>query len=209
MYEEIQVLTHSSIRITGEQTIYFDPFQIKEQTNDADIIFVTHEHFDHYSPEDIAKVKNTSTILVAPKSMEKELTNSGIDMEFTELVEPGDELEINTVKIEVVASYNVGKNFHTKEKRWVGYVVTMNDTQYYVAGDTDVNEDVEKVNCDVALLPIGGHYTMDKAEAAQLAEMIAPKLAIPTHYGSVAGNPQDGKDFAKLLEDKIPVLVMY
>ena len=97
MYEEVQVLTHSSIRIAGNQIIYFDPFHVEEETHDADIICVTHEHFDHYSPEDLAKVKNAATILVCPKSMKDSLSNSGISEEFTELVAPGDELEINNL----------------------------------------------------------------------------------------------------------------
>lgn len=91
MYEEVQVLTHSSIRIAGNQIIYFDPFHVEEETHDADIICVTHEHFDHYSPEDLAKVKNAATILVCPKSMKDSLSDSGISEEFTELVAPGDD----------------------------------------------------------------------------------------------------------------------
>ena len=207
MYEEVQVLTHSSIRIAGNQIVYFDPFHVEGEPHDADIICVTHDHFDHYSPEDLAKVKNAATILVCPKTMEDSLSNSGISEEFTELVAPGDELEINGVRIQAVPAYNVGKQFHPQANQWVGYLVTMNEVTYYIAGDTDINEDVKKVRCDAALLPVGGTYTMTAEEAAELAEMIHPKAAIPTHYGSVAGKAEDGQIFANLLKDKINVIL--
>lgn len=207
MYEEVQVLTHSSIRIAENQIVYFDPFHVEGEPHDADIICVTHDHFDHYSPEDLAKVKNATTILVCPKMMEDSLSNSGISEEFTELVAPGDELEINGVRIQAVPAYNVGKQFHPQANQWVGYLVTMNDVTYYIAGDTDINEDVKKVRCDAALLPVGGTYTMTAEEAAELAEMIHPKAAIPTHYGSVAGKAEDGQIFADLLKDKINVIL--
>lgn len=207
MYEEVQVLTHSSIRIAENQIVYFDPFHVEGEPHDADIICVTHDHFDHYSPEDLAKVKNATTILVCPKTMEDSLSNSGISEEFTELVAPGDELEINGVRIQAVPAYNVGKQFHPQANQWVGYLVTMNDVTYYIAGDTDINEDVKKVRCDAALLPVGGTYTMTAEEAAELAEMIHPKAAIPTHYGSVAGKAEDGQIFADLLKDKINVIL--
>lgn len=207
MYEEVQVLTHSSIRIAENQIVYFDPFHVEGEPHDADIICVTHDHFDHYSPEDLAKVKNAATILVCPKTMEDSLSNSSVSEEFTELVAPGDELEINGVRIQAVPAYNVGKQFHPQANQWVGYLVTMNDVTYYIAGDTDINEDVKKVRCDAALLPVGGTYTMTAEEAAELAEMIHPKAAIPTHYGSVAGKAEDGQIFADLLKDKINVIL--
>ena len=208
MYEEVRVLTHSSIRIeAGGEVMYFDPFNIKDAAHDADIIFVTHEHFDHFSPEDIAKVRNNFTLLVCPESMREKLKEIDIDEEFIELVAPGDELEVNKVKVEAIAAYNVGKQFHPKENAWVGYIVTAGDTVYYVAGDTDVNADARQVRCDVALLPCGGKYTMDAKEAAALAEEISPKLAIPTHYGSVAGDTTCGEAFAEKLKGKIETSV--
>ncbi|MBR5046709.1 MAG: MBL fold metallo-hydrolase [Eubacterium sp.] len=204
MYEEVQVLAHSSIRIKNGMTVYFDPFHVKEEYHDADIIFVTHNHFDHYSPEDIAKVKNKTSVLVCPSAMEACLLSSGIGDEYIELVEPGDSLEINDVRIDVVPAYNVGKAFHPRENRWVGYIVTMNGTRYYVAGDTDSNADVMQVHCDVALLPVGGTYTMTAEEAAKLAVKIQPEVAIPTHYGDIVGDPQDGARFIEALGGQVP-----
>lgn len=208
MYEEVRVLTHSSIRIeAGGEVMYFDPFNIKDAAHDADIIFITHEHYDHFSPEDIAKISNSFTLLVCPESMKERLKETDIDEEFTELVAPGDELEVNKIKVEAIAAYNIGKQFHPKENAWAGYLITAGDTIYYIAGDTDVNADVSEVHCDVALLPCGGKYTMDAAEAATLAEKIAPKLAIPTHYGSVAGDASCGIVFAEKLNGKIEASV--
>ena len=203
MYNEVRVFTHSSIRIDAGEIMYFDPFNIREASHDADIIFVTHEHFDHFSPEDIAKIKGDNTILVCPETMADKLSETDFDEEHIELVKPKDELSINDANIKVIPAYNVGKQFHPKTNLWVGYLVEVHGTSYYIAGDTDINEDVVNVHCDVALLPCGGTYTMDSSEAAKLAGIIAPKLVIPTHYGSVAGEPECGNKLAALLEGKI------
>ncbi len=203
MYDEVRVLTHSSIRIDAGEVMYFDPFNIKEAAHDADIIFVTHEHFDHFSPEDIAKLKSDNTILVCPLTMADKLSATDFDKEHIELVEPQDELSIDDINIKAVPAYNVGKHFHPEENRWVGYLVEVHGTSYYVAGDTDINDDVINVRCDVALLPCGGTYTMDSCEAAKLADFIKPKLVIPTHYGSVAGEPECGTKLAALLNGRI------
>ena len=203
MYDEVRVLTHSSIRIDAGEVMYFDPFEIKEAAHDADIIFVTHEHFDHFSPEDIAKIKADNTILVCPETIADKLSETDFDEDHIELVAPGDELSIDDIEIKVIPSYNVGKQFHPEANCWVGYLVTVHGTSYYVAGDTDINEDVKKVHCDVALLPCGGKYTMNPAEAAELACIISPKLAIPTHYGSVAGNQSCGSEFKAALSGKV------
>ncbi len=203
MYDEVQVLTHSSIRISKGVTVYFDPYEVDRTYADADIIFITHDHYDHYSPKDIAKVKNSSSVLVCPASMEASLLNSGVDEEFIELVEPGDQLEINDIEIEVVPAYNIDKQFHPQKNKWVGYIVTIDDIRYYVAGDTDANEAIKNIDCNVALLPVGGTYTMTAAEAAKLAIILKPDIAIPTHYGTVVGSPDDGKQFVALLKGEV------
>lgn len=203
MYNEVRVLTHSSIKISGEMVIYVDPFKIRDESHDAGLILVTHDHFDHYSPDDIKMVAASSTVVVVPMSLRGKLEDEGISEDRIEYVAPGDELEVNDIKIEAVPAYNVGKKFHPQENRWVGYKITMGGTSYYVAGDTDINDDVRKVRCDVALLPCGGTYTMTAEQAAELAKIIAPKLAIPTHYGSVAGDAGDGDRFANLLKGMV------
>lgn len=209
MYEEVKVLTHSSIQISGEKILYFDPFNVYADIHDADIILITHEHYDHYSPEDIKKVKADHTILICPESMRETLKKSpcGIDQDHTKYIQPGEDISVDHIEIHAVPAYNVGKNFHMEAFHWVGYLVRMAGKSYYIAGDTDINKDVLKVHDlypDVALVPCGGTFTMDVAEAAHLIREISPKLAIPTHYGSIVGNKSDGDDFVNLLKGEIP-----
>lgn len=196
----ITVNSQSSIRIAGDKIIYFDPFNIEEEAHDADVIFITHEHFDHFDPKSIAKIKNEHTVLIAPASMEKQINDeSGVDS--IELWEPGSKHDFEGLCVETIPAYNLfPKPFHTKSKNWQGYRVEMDGVSYYVAGDTDANDDIKKVSCDVALIPIGGKFTMDKKQAADYINSIKPKAVIPTHYGDVVGNPSDGKEFKDYVE---------
>lgn len=197
----INVNTQSSIRIEGSKVLYFDPYQIQTAVYDADIIFITHGHYDHFEPDSIAKIKKDDTLLIVPESMKKKaLSESGIASESCLFYQPGEIHEAGGVVIETVPAYNKLKPFHTKGKKWQGYMVEMDGVRYYVAGDTDVNEDIEKVRCDVALIPIGGFYTMDWKQAAEYIAQRKPKFVIPTHYGSIVGNKSDGQNFKKLLE---------
>lgn len=199
--DNITVNAQSSIRIAGSKILYFDPFQITADSHDADIIFITHEHYDHFEPESIAKIKKDGTFLIAPESMKKKvLSESGVASDKCMFFNPGETHEPEGIVIETIPAYNKLKPFHPKGNRWQGYVVKMDDVRYYVAGDTDVNEDIQKVECDVALIPIGGHYTMDKKQAADYIANLKPKAVIPTHYGSVVGKPTDGSDFQNYLE---------
>ncbi len=197
----ITVNTQSSIRIEGSKILYFDPYQISNAAHDADLIFITHDHYDHFEPESIAKLRKAETLLVAPESMKKKtLSKSGIAEENCLFYRPGESHEAGGVVIETIPAYNKLKPFHPKGKKWQGYVVTTDDTRYYVSGDTDVNEDIRKVRCDVALIPIGGFYTMDRKQAVEYIVQLKPKAVIPTHYGSIVGNKTDGQKFRKMVE---------
>ena len=196
--DHITVNTQSSIRIEGSRILYFDPFQITEAKHDADIVFITHEHYDHFEPDSIAKIKKDSTLLVAPESMKKKvISEGGLASDQCVFYNPGEVHKQGEITIETIPAYNKLKPFHPKGKKWQGYVVQMDDIRYYVAGDTDVNEDIRKVQCDVAMIPIGGHYTMDKKQAADYAVALKSQAVIPTHYGSIVGNKTDGQDFEK------------
>lgn len=196
----ITVNTQSSIRIQGSKILYFDPYQIRSAARDADFIFITHEHYDHFEPESIARLKKADTWLVAPESMKKKaLAEADIAQDNCLFYQPNEKHEEQGLMIETVPAYNKLKPFHTKWKKWQGYIVTLDGTRYYVSGDTDVNEDIMKVQCDVAMLPIGGFYTMDWKQAAEYAAQIKPKAVVPTHYGSIVGKQTDGVSFKKEL----------
>ena len=202
MLENVLVY-HSSIRVEKGQIIYFDPFKISEVSHDADIIFITHSHYDHYSPEDIDKIIKEDTIIVAPAEMKKEIKYNNVV-----LVEPGNDYKVKEINFSTIWAYNIGKPFHPKSNKWVGYVVEINEEKYYVAGDTDLTEEAEKVKCDVAFIPCGGMYTMNVEKAAKLANTIHPKIAVPTHYGAIVGKKEDGQAFVNLLEDGIQGVIL-
>ena len=197
----ITINKQSSIRIAGSKILYFDAFQIEDEKHDADYIFVTHEHFDHFDPASIAKVMKADSIIIAPESMKKKLLKElAVNESQCIFCLPKTAHELAPILVETVPAYNNIKPFHTKSSKWLGYIVKMDGVSYYVAGDTDPNEDVKKVKCDVALIPIGGHYTMDKKHAADLICEMKPKAVIPTHYGEIVGSPTDGSDFKDYID---------
>lgn len=208
MLNNIEVLYHSSIRINKEKTIYIDPFKIDRNYNDADIIFITHDHYDHYSEEDIDKVINENTVIVIPEELLTKVLKKGINKNAIITVKPNQKYMVQGIKFETVPANNTNKTFHPKENGWVGYVIEINEIKYYIAGDTDITEENKKVKCDVAFVPVGGTYTMDFKEAAQLVNQIQPKVAVPIHYGSVVGTKQDAEEFIKLLHTNVKGVIL-
>ncbi len=207
MIDKIDVFTQNSIRIRSDQaTIYIDPFQMNEEPHDADFVFITHQHYDHFSPEDIRKVIKATTILVAPESMIDDARELAPDVKDIVAVEPGISKDINGLSIETVPAYNTIKPFHPKRANWVGYIFNIDSKRIYVAGDTGLTKEARQVKCDIALVPIGGTYTMDAKRAADLINTITPEYAIPTHYGNIVGRPSDGKNFTKLVKGTVTVV---
>lgn len=198
MLENVKINCHSSIKISKGQVIYIDPFKITEEKHDADIIFITHNHYDHYSEEDIDKVIKEDTIIVMPETMREQSKYKNILF-----VEPNEQYKIDNIEIVTVPAYNINKNFHPKENKWVGYILNIEGFTYYIAGDTDITPENKEVKCDIAFVPVGGTYTMNAKEAAELVNIIKPKMAIPIHYGSIVGTKQDAIDFEKELNKEI------
>ena len=200
---KIEVNANSSIRIISDKIICFDPFQIEKESHDADLIFITHDHFDHYSEEDLTKIVKEDTVFVVPPCVAEKMNRNNVVT-----IRAEETADVCGYRVEAVRSYNVGKQFHTPAKGYLGYIVTIEGKRVYVAGDCDFNEDNRRVDCDIALIPIGGKYTMDYKEAASMINTIRPKLVIPTHYGDVAGEKEDGKRFAQLVDPKIEVRLL-
>ena len=197
----LEVLCHSSIRITEDKVIYIDPFKIDKNYNDADYVFCTHSHYDHFSPEDIEKVKKEDTILIVTSDIEDEAKKI-VNKENVFIVEPDKKYDIKGLKIETTYSYNIDKQFHPKQNKWVGYIIDINNKRYYIAGDTDNIKEIQNIECDVSLIPIGGTYTMNYKEAAELANDINASTVIPIHYGTIVGDKEDAIRFRELVKNK-------
>ena len=206
MVENIEVNTQNSIRIESRVgTIYVDPLEIGGDVHDADYILITHDHYDHFSPEDIRKVAKADSILVVPEKMLDKAQEVAGYVGKIETVKPGVYRELNGLEFETVPAYNLLKPFHPKSAEWVGYVLRIDGKRIYIAGDTDATKEAKAVKCEVALVPIGGTYTMDAKKAAELVNAIRPNVAIPVHYGSIVGKPADGDNFAQNIKDPIKV----
>jgi L-ascorbate metabolism protein UlaG (beta-lactamase superfamily) len=193
-------LGHDGFKIVaGGKTIYIDPYKLtKAQQNDADILLITHNHFDHLSMDDVKQVAGKKTTIVAAKECAEQLKPLGLEVKT---VLPGDRLAVQGVPIEVTASYNTNKTFHPKSDRKVGYVLTLNNTRIYHAGDTDDVPEMEGVHPDVALVPVSGTYVMTAEEAAKAVdERIKPKLAIPMHYAAIVGTEKDAARFKEMVK---------
>lgn len=207
MEEEIKINAQSSIRLTDQETvIYLDPYLIDKEVNDADYIFITHDHYDHLSIEDINKVINESTIIIVPESCSKSLEEFNNQIVK---VKPNNKYLVGNLNFQTVASYNTNKLYHPEKNEWVGYLIDFNNKKYFITGDTDINKENKQIKCDVLLLPVGGVYTMDYKEASTLTNLIKPKLAIPTHYQTVVGTKIDAINYTNLLDKDVESKILY
>ena len=199
--KKIHWLGHDGFRFDTEKTVYFDPFKITGGPR-ADLILITHEHFDHCSPEDVAKIQDSKTVIVTEKDSAKKLSGD------IRIMRPGESIDVGDIKIQAVSSYNTDKDFHPKANNWLGFIVEIEGVTIYHAGDTDFIPEMKDLEVDIALLPVSGTYVMTADQAVQAAKAINPKLAIPMHYGAIVGDEQDAIKFKKSLEGKIEVLVL-
>ena len=203
------MFTQSSIRIRcSAGTIYADPFRMNESPRDADIVLITHDHYDHFSPEDLAKVICPDTVLIVPEKMAAQAGVFTGQVKAIETVVPGQAYKVAGLSFATVASYNKLKPFHPKKNGWVGYILELDGQKVYIAGDTDKTKENSAVQCDIALVPVGGKFTMDAKEAADLINTIRPAVAIPTHYGTIVGKKSDGERFASLVDPAIETKII-
>lgn len=203
---KINWLGHDSFKVTyQDKIIYFDPYKI-EPAGYADLILITHAHHDHCSPEDIEKIRKKSTLIIAPPDCTAKLGHN------TKIIKPGQTLEIEDIKITAVPAYNThrfrspGIPYHPKESNWVGFILNLNRVKIYHAGDTDKIPEMKDIQCDIALLPVGGTYTMDAQEASQAANEIKPDIAIPMHWGTLIGSEKDARLFSEKTEVEVKIL---
>ena len=204
----VKKLSQSGVRFEKDVVIYVDPYGLLTEARDADYIFLTHSHYDHYSTEAIAKVLQGSTIFLAPHDLIGKIGHDFPGHKIKE-VAPGDILSLSSICVEVLPAYNVDKSFHPRENNWVGYIIRTDDGSYYLPGDTDVTPEFLEVDADVFFVPIGGTYTMDLEEAAAAINKIKPRLVIPFHFGDVegVGAREDGEKFLSMLQDVKGVLL--
>lgn len=198
---DIKINCHASICINKD--IYIDPLHIKDKTKNAKIIFITHSHWDHLDIDSIKNIYNEKTIFVCPLDCQNLLLQNDIKKENIQVVKPNETLEILKIKCEVIHSYNINKKFHPKNNNWVGYLLTIDNIKYLICGDSDLTEELKNIKTDVLFVPIGGTYTMNAKEGAQLANTIKPKLVIPMHYGEIVGNKEMVKEFLSFLSEKL------
>jgi L-ascorbate metabolism protein UlaG (beta-lactamase superfamily) len=201
---EFSRIAHDTFRIQGSKVIYTDPFKVAK-ADEADIVLISHEHFDHLSLEDLQRVTSPKTTIVASLSCKGGLKR--VKAKETKFLEPGGKLSIGKVEIEAVPAYNVnkfrqpGQVFHPKEDKKLGFVFQMDGTRVYFAGDTDFIPEMKSIACDIALLPVSGTYVMTAEEAVEAAETIKPKIVVPMHYAAIVGSDADAHTFRSLVKN--------
>ena len=197
---KIEVIHHASIKLIGNKIIYFDPYKIEKETHDADYIFITHDHYDHYDEESIKKVRNDNTKIIVPICLK--------DKEYDLLVDGYKKYIIDDIEFFTIPSYNIDKPFHPREKYYVGYNILLDGKYYYIMGDTDKTNEALQVKSDICFVPIGGTYTMDVNEASSYINEVKPKIAIPIHYGMITGDISLGEKFKEKVNKDIEVNIL-
>ncbi len=197
--DHIHWLGHATFRIEdGETQIYVDPWKLPAGSPRADVILITHAHFDHYSEEDIARIEQPATLFAAPPDVAARLKGRKVTS-----VRPGSSYAIGPLRVEATPAYNLDKDFHKKKEGWVGYVVTLSSGQrVYHSGDTDAIPEMDEIEADVAMLPCGGTYTMTAPEMAAAANRFKPSVLIPMHWGDIVGQPSDAETVARTFKGR-------
>ena len=192
-------LGHDSFRLDGPPVIWFDPWKLKGHPAKADLVLVSHEHFDHCSPDDVDKLRGPGTVVLASPA-------AAVKLPGARVMRAGDQVRLRDITVQAVPAYNLdkfrapGKPFHPRQAGHVGWIVDFGGLRIYHAGDTDLIPEMRDICCDVALLPVSGTYVMTLDEAVRAARALRPKVAVPMHYGAIVGAETDGASFAERYE---------
>ena len=193
---EVEWLGHAGFKLKSEAVVYLDPYLLSSDPEKADVIMITHEHYDHCDPDRVRQLSKEGTVVVTTAACAAKL---GGDVS---VVEAGDEVTVENIAIKAVPAYNIGKPYHSRGKG-VGYVFRLGGKRIYYAGDTDLIPEMGELGeVDIAILPVGGTYTMDVSEAAEAAGVIGPEVAIPMHYNYVSGTSADPDEFKELVAEE-------
>jgi L-ascorbate metabolism protein UlaG (beta-lactamase superfamily) len=200
MIDRIHWLGHDTFYVAGSKTVYFDPWDVAGDPK-ADLILVSHDHFDHCSPDDVAKLTQDHTVIVTEPDSAKKLSGD------VRILKAGQSLEMDGVTVTAVPAYNTDKDFHPKSKNWLGFVVEMDGVRIYHAGDTDVIPEMKDLDVDIALIPVSGTYVMNAAQAIEAARAIKPKIVIPMHYDKIVGSEDDARQLVDALSGEMTVVM--
>jgi L-ascorbate metabolism protein UlaG (beta-lactamase superfamily) len=206
-YEQLKLdwLGHAGFRIKDSLVIYIDPFELQSTELKADIVLITHSHYDHCSLEALQKVCKSDTVIVGPIDVQSKIAKLG-DLKFR-MLKPGEEIELGKLKLTGFPAYNIGKHFHPKANEWLGYLIELDRKRIFHAGDTDAVPELKTLHdIDILLIPVGGTYTMNAEEAAFITNAIMPKVAVPMHWGSIVGSKLDAERFAQLARCRVELL---
>lgn len=196
--DKIFWLGHSSVLIRSDKTVYIDPWKVRT-TDKADLVLISHSHYDHLSPADVERIRKDDTVVVTTADAAPRLSGD------VRILKPGERLSVHGIPVEAIPAYNTNKAFHPRKSGWIGFVVTLEGKRIYYAGDTDRTPEMEAVRADVVIVPVGGTYTMTAAEAAGAVNIIRPEAVIPIHWGDIVGSAADAGIFQEFCS--VPVFV--
>jgi L-ascorbate metabolism protein UlaG (beta-lactamase superfamily) len=213
LLDALDWLGHASFHITvGRAHVYIDPYRVPDDAPAADLILITHGHYDHFSPQDVERLTKRETWLVGPAAVAERVSGQ------VHRIGPGETLDdelVRGIHVSAVAAYNTskrdpdGRPFHPRDAGWVGYEVNVRGERLYHSGDTDVIPEMDTVTgVDVALLPVSGVYVMTAQEAAEAARRIQPRVAVPMHWGSHIGTEHDARTFAQKAPVEVRIMEM-
>ena len=196
--DKIFWLGHSSVLIRSDKIVYIDPWKVRTKDR-ADLVLISHSHYDHLSPADVERIRKDDTVVVTTADAAPRLSGD------VRILKPGERLSVHGIPVEAIPAYNTNKAFHPRKSGWIGFVVTLEGKRIYYAGDTDRTPEMEAVRADVVIVPVGGTYTMTAAEAAGAVNIIRPEAVIPIHWGDIVGSAADAGIFQEFCS--VPVFV--